>query len=205
MAWKPLIISFHTPDRLYTYCSDRLKRSLERFDIEHHVVKQESMGGWRENCLEKSRFILLNLMAFPDRDMVWLDSDAEVFKYPDLFETLTSDVACTINAQNVCLASTIFFKNGELSRNFVTSWMKFDQKYRHHETADQPNFDAMVKRMTEEGKITWDRLPDCYAFEDGITKPCGGEPVIMQWIASRIGKQLEELRMNGELRGNIGV
>lgn len=81
--WK--VISFHTPD--YRDVVSRLVNSLNTFEIPHSIQEVKCKGFWKENTFYKIPFIIKKLKE-SKHPLVWLDADAEVMKYPRIFDKL---------------------------------------------------------------------------------------------------------------------
>ena len=59
--------------------------SLKKFNLEYDIEYPEDRGSWQANTSYKSEFILKMLHKHEGSSIVFLDSDAEVKKYPSLF------------------------------------------------------------------------------------------------------------------------
>jgi hypothetical protein len=82
-AARPVFISFHTPNGNYPGLAVQLRRSLERFALEHDIHCVPSFADWSQGCRFKSSFILQMLFKHR-RPVVWMDVDTEVVNYPEL-------------------------------------------------------------------------------------------------------------------------
>tara|TARA_Y100000589_G_scaffold56299_1_gene46615 strand:- start:230 stop:880 length:651 start_codon:yes stop_codon:yes gene_type:complete len=79
-----IFISFYTPEGRYPELALKLKKSLDKFNLKSHIVKiNRSFRTWEEGTYSKSSFILQSLLKFRS-NVVWLDIDTEVWKYPHL-------------------------------------------------------------------------------------------------------------------------
>jgi hypothetical protein len=192
----PLFVSWHTPDEFYSWQSDRLVKSLEYFALDRCVQTHERPGTWNDCCFRKAYFILGMLGRFPDRNICWIDADGEIEQYPELLDNITTDLAFVENENGYGIASMVYFKNNEASRLFIAEWRRLNEEFPDNCAADQENFGVLARSWESDGKITVTHLPISYCVEDGITRD-PSEPVIMQWIASRIGKHLDDPSFTG--------
>ena len=193
---KPLCVAWATTDQFYLMQAERLARSLNLFGLESHVVFRKRPGDWRACCFFKSLFILEMLDTFPGQGVVYLDADAEVMAYPELLDNITTDLAFVENGNGYGIASMVYFKNNKKSRLFIAEWRRLNEEFPDNQAADQENFGVLARSWESDGKITVTHLPTSYCVEDGITRN-PPEPVIMQWIASRIGKHLNDPEFAG--------
>jgi hypothetical protein len=78
-----IFISFFTPNGAYPALAQKLKTSLDRFELRSDVQMRPSFASWEEGCRYKSLFILEKLMQHRE-PVVWMDIDTEVWQYPQL-------------------------------------------------------------------------------------------------------------------------
>ena len=188
---KPLFISWNTPDEWYVSQALRLQESLIKFELEYDARCSENSGGWAGGCFFKAHFILLMLDEHPERNIVWLDADAQIVQYPALLDSIETDIAYVRNGNKEVVASMLYFKNNEASRSLIRDWIQANEMFPDNRAADQENLGRLIDALEQAGVITSTQLPASYCYEDGITQK-KTVPVIYQWIASRIGKHLEE-------------
>ena len=71
---------------------------------------------------EKPFFILEVMKLYPNRDVVWLDSDAKVENMPILFLNISKDFAAHYLKKNLC-SGTLYFKNSEIGKQILNDWI----------------------------------------------------------------------------------
>jgi hypothetical protein len=76
-------ISFYTLNGLYPKLAHGLCASLNTHQLAHDVVEIPSFSDWHQGVLYKSKFILDKLLTH-QTDVVWLDIDTEVWRFPEL-------------------------------------------------------------------------------------------------------------------------
>jgi len=128
--WR--VISFYTKGTGYEQEIKKLEASLKRFNIPYHFYGCKQYGNWRANLNCKSASILAAFKKYPNEDIVFLDADAIVRQYPELFDRLTHsgqhDMAAhfQIYAQSVpggsLLSGTLWFRNCERTIGLVKLW-----------------------------------------------------------------------------------
>jgi hypothetical protein len=89
---RPVVVSFYTEGTGYEQEAGRLVESLYRFGLEHDVQPRPNMGGWKKNNDYKPAFILEMMEKHKGRDIVWLDSDAVVMAYPELWDDAATGI-----------------------------------------------------------------------------------------------------------------
>jgi len=67
----------------YEICSDRLKKSLVKFDLPHFIQESSNKGDKQLNISGKPQFVKDNLMRFR-QPVCWVDADSEIMKHPSL-------------------------------------------------------------------------------------------------------------------------
>jgi len=181
---KPfIIVSWHTPDSLYSSCALRLKESLERFDLEHEINCLPAIGDWNQNVCHKPQYILEMMNKHPEKNIVWIDADSEVIAYPEYFKTITGDVGCLLWKGIQIFMSTAFFSNNINVRDFVTKWIELTARNIYVFSPEQYTFSLTLKEFPE---IKFERLPNSYAFVKNES-PQDESPVIFANLISRYG------------------
>lgn len=92
MSRGPLVVSFHTPDPLYTQHARKLVESCRAAGVDSVVVEIESRGNWVENCAMKGPFVL-TCMQTHARPLLWIDADGRLRRFPGLLENPAEDFA----------------------------------------------------------------------------------------------------------------
>lgn len=78
------VVSFYTGNGSYAESAKRLAESCSALGIESDIERYEDRGSWVDNCNIKPEFILRKLGEDVDC-IVWIDADARVVGYPELF------------------------------------------------------------------------------------------------------------------------
>lgn len=155
-----LITSYYTFNTPYEEEIKELRISLLRHDVPHIIYGYKSRGSWLRNCNATPLIILETLIDFPDFNIVLLDADAIVHGYPELFDTLTCDIAAfkRVNSDaykrlHKCTkgyhweSGTIFHRNNEKVRQFLRRQISI--------------MDDHDRGKTDESYRTNDLLEDC--------------------------------------------
>lgn len=191
-----MAISAYTVGTPYEEEAKNLEQSLKDNKVPYKLYSYESQGDWEINCLQKGRIIL---KAFNElkRNLVWLDADAEVLKYPELFDTYKYDIGLyrrwhTPEQQRELGTlyhwdtGTMFLKNTASIHKLVTTQQSF-------------LFVAQAVGLVEAG-LDWTLMGFNHFISriarDGVNSPTGirvGQlPVTYSYIANT--KQPEELK-----------
>jgi hypothetical protein len=120
----PRLITFVTIGTPYEREVGRLERSVAELGLRVHVARLPNRGSWVKNCACKGQFVLDCLREF-DEPIVWLDSDAELLRYPELFEDADFEFAAYWTSPGKTLLSgTLYFAPTGTSVRLVEGWAR---------------------------------------------------------------------------------
>lgn len=198
-----IVCCFYTAN--YQEHAMRLKSSLDEFNISYYFSEVEDAGYWEANTRLKPHFVLECLDKFPHKDILYLDADAIVKKPIHYFNNITADVAFyktkgMPGMSHDYLASTMFFRNTELTKALVKQWIA-EQVDGKETQVDQDSLDeAMIKF---ENKISVEPLPAGYIKI--FDKDYEGEIYIEQYQASRGQTKLrrQKIRRRNRIAGVV--
>ena len=120
----PIICTFYSVDNGYKKYYDKyLEPSLKQFKLPYYAfeILRENKE-WEMVGQEKPFFILEVMKLYPNRDVVWLDSDAKVENMPILFLNISKDFAAHYLKKNLC-SGTLYFKNSEIGKQILNDWI----------------------------------------------------------------------------------
>lgn len=122
------VVSFCTEGNGYRQEAEtRLLPSLRRFSCPHHLYIRPDWGSWWDNLFQKPEVIAAALDDFPDRTIVWLDSDAELVAEPTLFQRPDADFSCHWRAAPTgpkLASNTMIFCNNAAVRRLLEIWCR---------------------------------------------------------------------------------
>lgn len=185
----PLFIGFYTKNTGYEEEARRLSFSLRKFGLEYELVGIEDSGDWITNDNYKLTLIENMMEKYPGRDLVYLDADAVVMKYPELFENIDQDIGIvyldwnSINSRydrKDYLAGTIYIKSTPGGRTFVNVWRKILNENPGWD--DLQALNELLNREDNPFTVRYLPLGYCQIFD---TMAAAGEPIIEQFQASR--------------------
>jgi len=79
-------VSYYTNNGIYPELIKDLEKSLVKHNLSYGLAQELDRGSWVQNCALKAEFILKQLTKANKNDcIIWIDSDAQIVKYPDLF------------------------------------------------------------------------------------------------------------------------
>lgn len=176
-AWR--MVGFFTEK--YRPHAEKLIDSIRKYLFPASIFSVECLGDWHKNTHYKARFINDCMQRFTE-DIVYVDCDAVVMSYPDLFNDIDSDVACwrTPARYGSTLSNgTILLKNNAVVKRMVKIWMELcDQSQR--DCFEQEKFERAVIRSG----VSLIELPItyCQIFDYPVQSD---KPVIVHYQASR--------------------
>lgn len=178
------IVSFYTKHTPYEKEVKNLVDSLEKVGVSYHVQGVKSLGSWEKNCQYKAQFILDAIQHF-ETNIVWIDADAVVMKYPSLFDELDCDIAYHyLEHRKELLSGTLFIRNNDKMKMVVKRWIEVNAT---NDRWDQKNLQSIVEADAGISKFF---LPVAYCkIYDNKMQPVA-EPIITHYQASRRFKRM---------------
>ena len=178
------VVSYYTEDNAYAEHAARLRATLERWNIDHRLIPIPSVGAWERNCNLKPRVIQVEWEE-SDAPIVWIDADATVESFPDLFSRLDCDLAVHKWDGWQFGSGTLYFGKTRLAKVFIDHWLlrcradplTWDQSHLQSAWCD-------INTITP-FRTVW--LPRSYLqiFDARAKEPA----VIQHWQASRVEKR----------------
>ncbi len=200
---KWIVVSFYTVRTSYEKEIKKLEASLKRFNIDYHFFACEPTGTWRGNLNHKSAIILKSFDLFPDKDIVFLDSDAIVRAWPVLFDGLSKQREYDLSAhfyryrpqsgdREELLSGTLWFQNSQVSRDVVKRWDEIGR--RRPDQRHQMCLKMAIAELTAEGYLV-------RVFHHPFEYTC-----IFDYHAARNGKQpiIEHFQASRRFRNEVG-
>ena len=179
------IISMYTRNTPYEEEVVNLRQSLEQLDVPHTIYPIDSLGSWEKNCQQKANCIRTALQDF-EEDIVWVDADAVVNSYPQLFEELEGDLAFFwFSFDKRIRSGTLFLRNRPLCHQLVNDWIALNES---NQEWDQVNLQTVWEKSYLD-LIKVDILPASYCkiFDNKYQQV--EHPVITHFQASRRFKE----------------
>lgn len=170
--WK--FIAYYTDK--YTTLANRLRRTLDKFDVSYAIEEVPDQGGWLKNVLFKPTFI----KKYLGERVVYIDADALLERDPVLFDNIDCDFAywlCHQHNQKFLASGTLYFS--PMAITLVEKWERMCQSEEHlndQELLDQAlrdSVDISIKILP----IEYCQIFDFHEQSD--------EPVIVHTQASR--------------------
>ena len=178
-----IICSYYTLDTPYQQVAhDYLMPSVHKFNLESDIRGILSLGSWQANTSYKSQFILW-MLEHHKKNVVFLDSDAVVHLYPQLFHEIPEEfnIAAHIldrsawygsvrNPQYELLSGTAFFRYSLETLRIVEKWV--EECKRLHQVWEQ----QLLQKVLDEKKTRIFELPLSYCYI--VSLPDGSSPLV---------------------------
>lgn len=188
-----LVVSYYT-DGYYRVLADRLKASCDHFQIRHDIRPVESRGNWTENTGIRAEFLRDMMDAHPGENLVWIDADAIVQRYPILFHELP-DVEIAAHYlqrrdgnRKELLGGTMFLRPTANVRAMMDEWIQESRRLTYYK--DQLALRNIIDRNP--GRFVVRDLPPTYCQIFDTMRACGN-PVIEHFQASRTVRKKERM------------
>lgn len=171
-------ISYYTPN--YTEQADRLRNSLNEFQLPYCIEEMPNLGSWDKNTHYKPEFILKHIVS--NDAVVWTDADSVVRENPILFDNLDCDIAVHRFKGKELLSGTVYFRNTEPTIRLLMRWIAINQE--NPKIFDQKNLDQAISEIKDLKVI---ELPPEYCFIFDLSRDYygGRKPIIEHFQASR--------------------
>lgn len=170
-----MIIGYYTDK--YEEEAQKFIDSLKKLDLPHEVDKVEDKGSWLDNVKYKPTFIKEKLKKL-NCPVIYIDVDAEVKRYPELFDKLDCDMAywlCHQGDYKISAGGTLYFRPKSL-------WVldKWEIQCRMTCEPDQESLWEVLRK--NEIKTELIPIEYCQIFDWGVQSK---KPVIVHYQASR--------------------
>jgi len=202
---KILYITFYTVGVYEKVFNQYLRPSLEKRKLPYYAFKKENFKNWRKNTLWKASVILEALEKFKE-DLVFIDADATIEKFPKLFYEIPSNCDLAIHyldwflhwrnekgkSLRELLTGTMFIRNNDKMKKIVKEWNELNKK-----TPDIMEQKILQNLLDKKKEILVYHLPVDYVVipkQNGTIPPYIKNIVILHHQFSRkIKKGIEKL------------
>lgn len=174
-------ISYYTFDSPYVDIAKKyLIPSLEKFKLKYDITGIKSFGSWYKNTAYKGKFILDKLKQYSI--VVWLDVDAEIKSYPNLFFNIPDEYNLAVhylewaswygyknNPTKELLTGTMFLKYNNNIANLCREWYELSFNTTEWEQ-------KVLQRILPKYNIKVYKLPLDYSYINSL--PDGRDPLV---------------------------
>ena len=182
------IITLYTVNTPYEDEVSGWEKSVSDLDLPYFIYQEKSRDSWGRNAQLKALCIKKAFDQFPKDNIVWVDIDARIYKYPNFFDEVKTDISCNIFSDNIdtnqLCSGTIFFRNIDRVKFFVDKWIKLNAK-QVTKYGDQDNLHTILKEAMSNKEITWYCLPQSYVKIFDRKSHQAADNIIVHYQASR--------------------
>tara|TARA_B110000444_G_scaffold234862_1_gene245488 strand:- start:76 stop:609 length:534 start_codon:yes stop_codon:yes gene_type:complete len=173
---------------------------MRRLGLRLSAYGIKDKGTWQKNTQYKAEFIR-DQIADRKHGTVWIDSDAIIWKRPELFDHPPIDnpdfmAAWTAtNSLTGINAACLYWGGTDKAREIADRWVEKVRENPRARFADQTPLDQVIKEVIKEGGAKTIKLPPSYSYIfDKTDKSCRNikfeDIVIEQFQVSRWFKNL---------------
>jgi len=175
MIDSPVFVSFFTPNGKYPELAEKLKASLDKFELNCDVMELPQFPSWQEAVAYKPQFIL-EMFQLHARPVVWMDIDTEVWRFPELlfgphdFAVYNWSVDTNHHLEGqldrdklLCSSGVVKFGWSENAYNLLRRW---SEEMQTSDSADDPVLDRLYNEGADVNPL-W--LPKTYNRMDKHT------------------------------------
>jgi len=152
-----VVVSYFT-NAYYREKAERMAASAERLGIQVWMDDRPDLGNWVRNCGQKPSVLLTAMKQFPDQDILWVDADAIIRRFPVGLEDFIGDVGYHSRGGQA-QTGTVFLRNTPGVRFMVEQWITEQGKFRNK--WDQHTFQTVLRRRNDLKVV---QLPREYCF-----------------------------------------
>jgi tetratricopeptide (TPR) repeat protein len=186
-----IYVSMYTHGTPYEQEVKVLDASLNKYKLFFEIVGIRPQGSWIKNTQMKPQ-IILDIMEKHNKDVVWVDADAEILSDPVFFSTIETDIAFHIltwykdkpNEFHEMLVGTVFFRNNNKIRVLLRQWIALNKQ------VDRPDGETFQMLLQEDKYLTRTDLPAEYVRIFDSEQMEGIKPIIVHNQASRRFKEV---------------
>lgn len=128
MSGEFVVFSFYTVNTPYEHEVPGFVGSCQQFEIPVTVIKCESQGSWVQNVNLKPS-ICLHVYEKYECPIVYIDIDARIKAYPELFKSIDCDIALHYRMDRELLSGTIYFNHTEATKNLLLEWKEECERF----------------------------------------------------------------------------
>jgi hypothetical protein len=137
---KLIFVSFYTEGYYKQVFEKYLRPSLDKFELDFIAIEKNNLHDWTKNGKYKTE-VLLDVLSRTKQDIVFLDADAQIVKFPELLYQIPLEYNIGVHfldwykfwhgkekqSRREVLTGTIYLRNNPETIKFVEEWNKINQ------------------------------------------------------------------------------
>lgn len=116
-----IVVSYYT-NRKYKAMANVLKDSCTAVGLHCAVFAVKDEGSWQKNVYQKPHVIRKAMAAYPAEDILFIDADAKVVRYPNELISTDWEVAAYFEGPHLPVSGTVFLVNTPRVHAVVDAW-----------------------------------------------------------------------------------
>lgn len=120
---KPIrVVTFWVGEE-YRVMAEEMAASADRVGLKTKIYAGSSLGSWKKNTEQKSKFLRMAMADFNGEDILWVDADSQFVQSPKELLTLPDCYEMAIYTEDVnAWGCTLFLRNSYSSRILLDRW-----------------------------------------------------------------------------------
>lgn len=197
-------ISSFTTGTLYEKIIKNLESDFQKFNLPYHIFEVPDLGEWKANSRQRPLRIKEAMEMFPGENILWVDADARILKYPEVLFHIPQSCHLGVNYLQYSdhygrptdgdkveiLDGTSYYKNDYGIKPFIEEWIE-------RSVIAEKNHRHVLKEMIDEQideELNLFLIPREYCYI--ACKPDGSapavpidNPAIIHYQASRLARK----------------
>jgi len=162
-----LFISYFTYGTVYEQFANSLMYQLESLKLSYDIIGIDDKGSWVKNEQYKPWFILEKIKQYPNRKLVFIDIDSTIFKLPDFFFKINSDLGIRFDTNNneKVFTSTIFLESNQRTKRFFEDWTNLTKIDGSIKYLSRNTFYFALKTFIKKEQLKIINIPPEYCYD----------------------------------------
>ena len=116
------VSGFTNTEPYKTFATNLIKRLVD-FKLTYNVREYTDRGSRLKNTHAKAQ-IIERMLNVGTCDVVWLDADSDLLKYPVLFENIPKEIQIAAKISDILTTGVLYLRNTQTNRDMCREWVQ---------------------------------------------------------------------------------